>query len=203
MLRIVETPSCGLFFLGGETLYKTAETYFKDLAALCFGKDGKQTGYRLDKPRITTDINKMCLFVWTHSPDVHSIGELMREYIEKHHLGTVTVSPKGKNPLHKEHDGAVVWTWVRDNVNFEKHCKGLLSPKDVLCPSTPPTAAASSKLEVAEGLIPMTLDNSSMNFGVISKASAMNIAKDGSGLQCLTSQMPAQYVVRQKLKAIS
>lgn len=161
MIKIAETPSCGFRILCGEIYYKTVETYFKDLAALHFDTTGKKKN-NLGQPGSYTKHNlaDFSLFAWTHPPEQYPIGGKMVEYIEKHNLGSVTVSPKGKNPLHNEHDGSVVYVWVRDNENFERHCKELLG-----CNSpSQKTAAPSTSMEPVSS-IPLSQANSLPAFG--------------------------------------
>lgn len=125
--------SCGLKLLGGETLYKTPETYFKDLAGKFFSEDKTKI---IDH---TARWRKMALadhtqFIYSHQPSKFKIGTQIKEYIEQHGLGTVIVSELGNNPVHDSK--IAVWVWTRDNKAFETHCIALLTPpkKEEQCP---------------------------------------------------------------------
>jgi hypothetical protein len=121
MIRITAAGnSCGVKLLHGEIYYKTAETYFKDLAGLYYKADGSQAvpPYKEDAHADHT------VFVYSHQPAKYTIGHDIKKYIEDHNLGTVTVSATGINPVHKS--PICVWVWVRNNETFEKHCKELL-----------------------------------------------------------------------------
>jgi hypothetical protein len=136
--------SCGLHALGGETNYKTAETYFKDLASKFFVLY-KPTNQFVPSGMIGTNHT---VFIFSHSPTRHDIGKKIAEYIEKHELGSVTVSPVGHNPIH--HSKICVWTWVRDNKKFNEHCIALLEAK---CNSATPVTAAPTNFQALEGLL--------------------------------------------------
>lgn len=125
MLRMVDTTvSCGIKLLAGEVNYKTAETYFKDLATYHFNPDmtPKHQVTGLWSARTPFEYT---VFIWTHAPAQYTIGSLMKDYIEKHKLGTVVVSEAGENPVHKGRKIAV-WVWTRDNAAFAAHCEKLL-----------------------------------------------------------------------------
>lgn len=137
MITISDAPnSCGLKLLGGEINYKTAETYFKDLAGIFFKQDMEKqpdnTARWAKRP-----LADHTMFLYTHAPKLYTIGSLIKDYIEKHNLGTVVVSAEGNNPVHDRK--IAVWVWTRDNIAFAKHCKELLAPKETEVKAKPKT----------------------------------------------------------------
>lgn len=123
MISYSQFPNCcGLGLLHGERNYKTAETYFKDFASLS---------------KNFSAIYQVGAVMFEHNAS-YDIGVKIKEYVEKHGLGTVHISDPIPNPVHGGRE-FLVYTWKHDRNNLRKHCAALLKPPEPLpIPVVPP-----------------------------------------------------------------
>lgn len=127
---------CGLRLLHGEQYYQTAEAYFKDFAAQ--HKSG----------RISSVIFQVGGLMFEHRQE-HTIGKKIVEYIEKHGLGVVNVSPPIPNPVHGGRP-FIVYTWIHNRDALRTHLAELSKPS---APKVEPTPVV---VELVQPTAPLT-----------------------------------------------